>query len=72
MGDVPVGEGSNMSRRFKHFIDGQSIPSNSGEWIDSINPASGAVWAQIPRGNKADVDLAVEAAFKAYERSNNS
>jgi acyl-CoA reductase-like NAD-dependent aldehyde dehydrogenase len=68
MRDVPVGEGSNMSRRFKHFIDGQSIPSNSGEWIDSINPASGAVWAQIPRGNKADVDLAVEAAFKAYER----
>lgn len=58
-----------MTRRFQHFIDGRSIPSSSGEWIDSVNPATGSVWAQISRGNKDDVDFAVKAAQRAYERS---
>ena len=54
-----------MIRQFQHFINGHSTLPNSGEWIDSINPATGAVWAQIARGNKADVDHAVETALKA-------
>ena len=57
-----------MIRQFQHFINGQSTPPNSGEWIDSINPATGAVWAQIARGNKADVDHAVETALKASQQ----
>lgn len=57
-----------MIRQFQHFINGHSTPPNSGEWIDSINPATGAVWAQIARGNKADVDLAVEAALTASQQ----
>tara|TARA_E500000178_G_C16990017_1_gene740320 strand:- start:160 stop:1629 length:1470 start_codon:yes stop_codon:yes gene_type:complete len=57
-----------MIRRFQHFINGHSTPPNSGEWIDSINPATGAVWAQIARGNKADVDLAVETALTASQQ----
>ncbi len=59
-----------MIKRFYHFINGQSVPSKSGEWINSINPATGEVWAQIPRGNRADVDFAVEAAFKASQQTN--
>ena len=58
-----------MVRRFQHFINGRSLPPKSGLWIDSINPATGAVWAQIARGNKADVDLAVEDALNASEQS---
>ena len=57
-----------MIRQFQHFINGHSTPPNSGEWIDSINPATGAVWAQIARGNKADVDLAVETALTASQQ----
>ena len=57
-----------MIRRFQHFINGHSTPPSSGEWIDSINPATGAVWAQIARGNKADVDLAVETALTASKQ----
>jgi aldehyde dehydrogenase (NAD+) len=52
-------------RKFQHFINGQSVAPEGGEWIDSINPASGAVWAQFARGNKADVALAVAAAHTA-------
>ena len=54
-----------MIRKFQHFINGQSVAPEGGEWIDSINPASGAVWAQFARGNKADVALAVAAAHTA-------
>ena len=57
-----------MVRRFQHFINGRSLAPKSGLWIDSINPATGAVWAQIARGNKADVDLAVETALAASQR----
>ena len=57
-----------MIRRFQHFINGHSTPPISGEWIDSINPATGATWAQIARGNKADVDIAVETALQAFEQ----
>ena len=57
-----------MVRRFQHFINGRSTSPNSGEWIDSINPATGAIWAQIARGDKADVELAVEAALRASEQ----
>ena len=54
-----------MTRRFQHFIDGQSVSPQNGDWIDSINPATGAVWAQFARGNAADVALAVKAADRA-------
>ena len=48
-----------MTRRFQNFINGRSIPPNSNDWIDSVNPATGEVWAQIARSNVVDVRLAV-------------
>ena len=51
-----------MTRRFQNFINGRSIPPNSNDWIDSVNPATGEVWAQIARSNVVDVWLAVESA----------
>ena len=57
-----------MTRRFQNFINGQSIPPNSNDWIDSVNPATGEVWAQIARGNVVDVRLAVDSAKRASEQ----
>ena len=57
-----------MTRRFQNFINGRSIPPNSNDWIDSVNPATGKVWAQIARGNAVDVRLAVESAKRASEQ----
>ena len=47
----------------RHFIGGQLLPSRSGATFDCINPATGAVLAQVARGDAADIDLAVSSAL---------
>ncbi|MEC7764305.1 MAG: aldehyde dehydrogenase family protein [Pseudomonadota bacterium] len=51
----------------KMLIDGQWVDALSGETFDTINPANGEVLATLPKGGKADVDLAVAAARRAFE-----
>jgi aldehyde dehydrogenase (NAD+) len=48
------------------FINGQWCDPVAGQWFDTIDPYTGDVWAQIPRGNAADVELAVSAAQSAF------
>lgn len=55
-----------ISKFFMH-IDGKSVASESDAWLDSLNPYTGAVWSQIPRGTALDVDLAVRAADRAFK-----
>ncbi len=49
-----------------HFIDGRLRPSVSGARFDSVNPATGAVLAQVARGDGADIDAAVANATAAW------
>ncbi|CAM3793606.1 aldehyde dehydrogenase family protein [Bordetella tumulicola] len=51
----------------QHFIDNRSVPGNSGEAIPVIDPSTGQEYDSIPRGNAADIDLAVQAARRAYD-----
>ena len=51
---------------FNHFINGQSTPPASGEYIDTDNPYTGEVWGRIARGTAADVDAAAAAAADAF------
>ena len=51
----------------KMFIGGEFVDSSSGETMDVLNPATGEVIAEVPRGTAEDVDLAVAAAEKAWE-----
>lgn len=52
----------------KHLlIDGQWVPAVSGETFDSINPATEEVLVSVARADKADVDLAVAAARRAFD-----
>ncbi len=52
---------------YRLFINGQYVDSVSGEWIESVDPFSGEVWARVPRGNAEDVNRAVAAAKQAFE-----
>ncbi|MGG7580894.1 aldehyde dehydrogenase [Rhizobium sp. Nf11,1] len=53
-------------RRFQHYIDGEF--SNGEASYPSIDPATGAVWAEMPEAREGDVDRAVNAADRAlYE-----
>lgn len=52
------------------LIDGDLVVSESGEWIDSIDPATEEVIGRIPSGDARDVARAVEAADRAWEAWN--
>ena len=49
------------------FIGGKWRDSVSGKTFATINPATGETICQVAEGDKADVDLAVAAARKAFE-----
>ncbi len=49
------------------LIDGQHVPSVSGQTFKTLNPATEQVIATIAEGNAEDVDRAVAAARRAFE-----
>jgi (Z)-2-((N-methylformamido)methylene)-5-hydroxybutyrolactone dehydrogenase len=52
--------------QFLMKIGSESIPSASGQWIESQNPYTGKAWARIPRATPDDVDRAVRTAHRAF------
>ena len=55
-----------MNLRLTHLIGGDARPSANGGWLDVYDPASGAVYAACPDGDRVDVDAAVAAAAAAF------
>ena len=51
---------------FLMFIDGQSVPSTSGEWLEVRSPATRELVGRVPAGSEADVDRAVAAARASF------
>jgi aminomuconate-semialdehyde/2-hydroxymuconate-6-semialdehyde dehydrogenase len=51
--------------RFPHWIDGQAREPAGGRWLDVFDPATGQAYAQVARGDAADVEAAVAAATRA-------
>lgn len=51
---------------YKYFAGGEWLEPDSGQWIESENPAIGELWARIPDCNYVDVDRAVQAAKSAF------
>src|SRR5437016_3864714 len=49
------------------FIGGKWLDSVSGKTFATVNPSTGQIICQVAEGDKADVDLAVKAARKAFE-----
>ena len=53
--------------RHQNFVGGEWVDAAEGETMEVLNPATGEVVAEVPRGSQADVDRAVEAAKKGFE-----
>src|SRR5437588_3028643 len=51
-----------LRNRYQLFINGRFVPPKSGDYFDSINPATEEELAEIGCANEKDVDLAVKAA----------
>jgi acyl-CoA reductase-like NAD-dependent aldehyde dehydrogenase len=54
---------------FKMFIDGEWVASSSNKKIETLNPENNEVWATVPEANEQDVDKAVKAAQRAFEKT---
>jgi aminomuconate-semialdehyde/2-hydroxymuconate-6-semialdehyde dehydrogenase len=50
----------------ENYIDGKLVAPVSGEYLDNFNPATGEIYSLIPDSDERDVNLAVEAAQKAF------
>ena len=53
---------------FTHFINGGWCLPDSNQWIDTVNPATGQVWARIAQGNEKDAQKAVDSASNALKQ----
>ncbi len=51
---------------YKMLINGSWVSASTGETFDSVNPATGLVWARVPEASAQDVNDAVLSAHKAF------
>jgi len=56
-----------MDKEYKLFIDGKWVGGKEGKTFDSYCPANGELLSKCAIAEKEDVDLAVKAAWKAFE-----
>src|SRR5215472_9781119 len=54
-------------RTYQNFIDGQWVPSASGETFPVYDPSTEEVIAQVASSNSADIEKAVKAARAAFD-----
>jgi aldehyde dehydrogenase (NAD+) len=57
-----------IAPRHELFINGKFVPPISGKYFSSINPATEQPLTEIAEAGAADVDLAVKAARRAYDK----
>ncbi|NUW30985.1 aldehyde dehydrogenase family protein [Nonomuraea sp. SMC257] len=53
---------------YRNLVGGRLVPAADGRTMDSVNPATGEVWARVPASGPRDAEAAVEAAGKAFPR----
>ena len=54
-----------INPKYGHFIDGEYVSPDNGQYVQSIDPHDETVITEIARGNMADVNRAVAAAKEA-------
>tara|TARA_B000000557_G_scaffold263677_1_gene267060 strand:- start:630 stop:2078 length:1449 start_codon:yes stop_codon:yes gene_type:complete len=57
-----------LNDKYDLFINGEFVPSKSGNYFDTINPATENRIAKVSDANNRDVDIAVLSARDSYEK----
>ena len=57
-----------FKEKYDHFIGGQWTPPSSGEYFDNISPIDGKPFTKAARGNKEDIEKALDAAHAAFPK----
>lgn len=55
-------------KQYQMYIDGEWCDAADGATLDSINPATGEVWAKVAVAGEAEVNRAVAAASRALKQ----
>jgi acyl-CoA reductase-like NAD-dependent aldehyde dehydrogenase len=58
---------STTLKRREMFIGGKWGPGSGHEYQQVVNPATGKVIAEVPKGTEEDVNVAVAAARSAFD-----
>ncbi len=58
---------ANLKPNYRMFVDGKFV-EGSGEPLKTVNPATEEVLAEVSTASQSDVDTAVKAARRAYDR----
>ncbi|WP_439487643.1 aldehyde dehydrogenase family protein [Algoriphagus sp.] len=53
--------------KYDHFIGGKWVAPSSGEYFDNISPIDGKPFTKAARGNKEDIEKAIDAAHVAFK-----
>lgn len=56
-----------VKAKYDHFIGGKWVAPSSGEYFDNISPIDGKPFTKAARGNKEDVEKAIDAAHEAFK-----
>ncbi|MCZ6937711.1 aldehyde dehydrogenase family protein [Micrococcus luteus] len=51
--------------RYEHFIGGEWTPPAKGQYFENVTPVTGKVFCEVARGTAEDIDVALDAAWKA-------
>ena len=55
-----------FKERYDNFIDGKFVAPVKGQYFDNPSPVDGKVFTQAARSTQEDIDLALDAAHKAF------
>jgi aldehyde dehydrogenase len=56
----------NFKPQYDHFIGGKWVAPSNGEYFDNISPIDGKPFTRAARGNKQDIEKALDAAHEAF------
>jgi aldehyde dehydrogenase (NAD+) len=59
---------ASIKSQYDLFINGEWVKPSGGKYFDTINPATEEKLSEVAEANVADVDTAVKAARKSYEK----
>ena len=55
-----------FKEKYDHYINGEWIAPENGEYFDNVSPIDGKVFTKAARGTVKDIDKAIEAANQAF------
>lgn len=53
--------------RYGHYIGGEFVEPAAGRYFEDITPVTGKPFTEVGRGDAADIDRAVDVAWRAFE-----